>query len=145
MSDDKKNWLVQDEAITYLQKVSIRESKAAIELREVTAKHEEAIMQISPEEGQFLGMLVKLIGAKKTLEVGVFTGYSSLCVAEALPKDGKIEAMDVSEEFTNIAKEYWKKGGVEDKINLTLAPASETLDKLIDNNESGTFDFAFIE
>eukprot|EP01080_Neovahlkampfia_damariscottae_P004171 gene4171-7481_t len=140
-----KNWLINDEAISYIEKVSRRESDVAVALRELTSNHKEAVMQISPEEGQFLSFLIKLIGAKKTLEVGVFTGYSTLVVAEALPKDGKIIAMDVSEEFTNVAKDFWKKGGVEDKIKLTLAPASETMDKLIKNSESGTFDFAFID
>jgi len=102
-------------------------------------------MQISADEGQFLQMLVKLIGAKKTLEVGVFTGYSSLAVALALPEDGKVFALDVSEEYTNVARRYWKEAGVEHKIDLRLAPGVETLTKLIAEGHSGTFDFAFID
>jgi predicted O-methyltransferase YrrM len=102
-------------------------------------------MQISPEQGQFMALLVKLIGAKKTLEIGVFTGYSSLVVALALPADGKIVACDVSEEYTNIARRYWQQAGVEDKIDLHIAPALETLDHLLAAGEAGTFDFAFID
>jgi predicted O-methyltransferase YrrM len=102
-------------------------------------------MQISPEQGQFMALLVKLIGAKKTLEVGVFTGYSSLVVALALPADGKIVACDVSEEYTSVARRYWQQAGVADKIDLHIAPALETLDKLLTAGEAETFDFAFID
>jgi predicted O-methyltransferase YrrM len=102
-------------------------------------------MQISPEQGQFMALLVKLIGAKKTLEIGVFTGYSSLVVALALPADGKIVACDVSEEYTSVARRYWQRAGVEDKIDLHIAPALETLDKLLTAGEAETFDFAFID
>jgi predicted O-methyltransferase YrrM len=102
-------------------------------------------MQISPEQGQFMALLVKLIGAKKTLEVGVFTGYSSLVVALALPADGKIVACDVSEEYTSVARRYWQQAGVADKIDLHIAPALETLDNLLTAGERETFDFAFID
>jgi caffeoyl-CoA O-methyltransferase len=106
---------------------------------------EEAGMQIGPDQGQFMGFLVKSIGAKKCLEVGVFTGYSSTAVAMALPDDGKFVACDVSEEFTSVAKRYWSLAGVESKVDLRLGTAVETLDSLIAGGESGTFDFAFID
>jgi predicted O-methyltransferase YrrM len=144
--DDKKDWLVKQEALNYIRSISVKESKTAQSIKEVTTTlGPKSIMQISSEEGQFLSFLVKLINAKKTLEIGVFTGYSTLCIAEALPKDGQIIAMDVSKEFTDIAQDQWKKSGVQDKINLILAPASETMDKLIKDSQEGTFDFAFIE
>jgi predicted O-methyltransferase YrrM len=102
-------------------------------------------MQISPEQGQFMSLLVQLIGAKKALEIGVFTGYSSLVVALALPPEGKMVACDVSEEYTSIARRYWEQAGVADKIDLRIAPAIATLDKLIAAGETDTFDFAFID
>ncbi len=102
-------------------------------------------MQISPEQGQFMALLVQLIGAKKTLEIGVFTGYSALVVAQALPEDGQVIACDVSEEYTAIALSYWQKANVARKIDLRISPALDTLDGLIAAGESGTFDFAFID
>ena len=129
----------------YLLSISLREPTILTQLRQETSQMPRSIMQISPEQGQFMALLVKLIGAKKTLEVGVFTGYSSLVVALALPADGKIVACDVSEEYTNIARRYWQQAGVEDKIDLHIAPALETLDKLLTAGEAGTFDFAFID
>jgi caffeoyl-CoA O-methyltransferase len=104
-----------------------------------------AQMQISPDQAQFMQLLVKLIQAKKTLEVGVFTGYSSLWVALGLPDDGQIIACDVSEEYTSIARPFWKEAGVEPKIDLRLRPALETLDELLAGGQAGTFDFAFID
>ena len=129
----------------YLLSVSLREPTILSKLRQETAQLPMSQMQISPEQGQFMALLVKLIGAKKTLEVGVFTGYSSLVVALALPADGKIVACDVSEEFTSIARRYWQEAGVADKIDLHIAPALETLDNLLTTGEAGTFDFAFID
>ncbi len=102
-------------------------------------------MQVSPEQGQLMGLLVQLIGAKKCLEVGVFTGYSALVVALNLPDDGRLIACDVSDEFTSIARRYWHEAGVDRKISLHIAPALETLDRLLANGESDTFDFAFID
>jgi caffeoyl-CoA O-methyltransferase len=102
-------------------------------------------MQISPEQGQFMGLLVELMGAKKTLDIGVFTGYSALSVAMALPENGRVIACDMNVEWTKIAKRFWEMAGQSHKIDLRLAPALETLQGLIDNNESGTFDFAFID
>ena len=129
----------------YLLSVSLREPTILSKLRQETAQLPMSQMQISPEQGQFMALLVKLIGAKKTLEVGVFTGYSSLVVALALPEDGKIVACDVSEEFTSIARRYWQEAGVADKIDLHIAPALETLGNLLTAGEAGTFDFAFID
>jgi caffeoyl-CoA O-methyltransferase len=102
-------------------------------------------MQIAPDQGQFMALLIRLIGAKKALEVGVFTGYSSLCIALALPPDGKLIACDISEEYTSIAKRYWQKAGVTDRIDLRIAPALETLDQLLVAGQANTFDFAFID
>ena len=133
------------EIIEYLRSVSVREADVLQQLRQETAQHPRAIMQIAPEQGQFMALLVQLIGAKKVLEVGVFTGYSSLVVALALPPDGKLVACDVSEEYTAIARRYWQQAGIEDKIDLHIAPALETLEKLLSRGEAGTFDFAFID
>ena len=129
----------------YLLAVSLREPTILTQLRQETAQMPRSIMQISPEQGQFMALLIKLIGAKRTLEVGVFTGYSSLVVALALPADGKIVACDVSEEYTSVARRYWQQAGVADKIDLHIAPALETLDKLLTAGEAGSFDFAFID
>jgi len=129
----------------YLLSVSLREPEILRKLRYETANHPRANMQISPEQGQFMRLLIQLLGAKKTLEVGVFTGYSSLSVALALPADGKVVACDVSEEYTAIARRYWQQAGVADKIDLRLAPALETLDQLLATGQAGTFDFAFID
>jgi caffeoyl-CoA O-methyltransferase len=104
-----------------------------------------ARMQISPEQGQFMALLVQLLGAMKTLEIGVYTGYSTLCVALALPAQGKLVACDISEEWTATAKRYWKLAGVQDRIELHLAPALHTLDRLLSEGQRGTFDFAFVD
>ncbi|QNP30644.1 class I SAM-dependent methyltransferase [Cylindrospermopsis curvispora] len=129
----------------YLLRNSLRELDILSELRRETAKLPMSMMQISPEQGQFMALLIKILGAKKTLDIGVFTGYSSLVVALSLPDDGKIIACDISEEYTSMARIYWQKAGVADKIDLQLAPALETLDKLLAAGEGGTFDFAFID
>jgi len=135
-----------DEVADYLRSVAVREPDVLARLREETQSGvRAAIMQITPEQGAFMAMLVRMIGAKKTLEVGVYTGYSSLSVALALPEDGRITACDTSEEWTAIAQRYWKEAGVEHKIDLHLRPAVETLDELIANGASGTYDFSFID
>ncbi|MEH2178307.1 O-methyltransferase [Nostoc sp.] len=136
---------LDNQLYNYLLSVSLREPEILGRLRQETANHPRSGMQISPEQGQLMRLLVQLIGAKKTLEVGVFTGYSSLSVALALPTDGKIIACDVSEEFTAIARRYWLEAGVADKIDLRLAPALETLDRLLATGQAETFDFAFID
>lgn len=129
----------------YFQSISGREPEILRQLRQETANHPMGMMQIAPEQGQFMALLVKLFGAKKTLEVGVFTGYSTLAVALALPEDGKIIACDVSEEYTAIARRYWEQAGVSHKIDLIIAPAVDTLERLLVRGEGNTFDFAFID
>jgi predicted O-methyltransferase YrrM len=136
---------LENQLYDYLLSISLREPDILQQLREETAKHPMGMMQIAPEQGQFMEMLVQLMGATKTLEVGVFTGYSSLCVALALPSNGQIIACDVSEEYTTIARRYWEAAGVANKISLRLGPAIDTLDKLIAEGQAGTFDFAFID
>lgn len=137
--------VMSDPLYDYLLGASLRELPLLKRLREETARHPRATMQISPEQGQFMQLLVKLLGAKRCIEVGVFTGYSSLCVALALPRDGHLLACDVSEEFTSVARRYWKEAGVEAKIELKLAPALETLDAHIEAGEARTYDLAFID
>lgn len=134
-----------EEVYDYLIGVSLREHPVLAALRDATRGHPRAGMQISPEQGQFMAMLVKLIGAKKTLEIGVFTGYSSLATALALPGDGRIVACDINAEFTAMGREHWARAGVAHKIDLRLAPATETLDALLAAGEAGNFDFAFID
>ena len=129
----------------YLLSNSLREPELLAQLRQETAQHPMAQMQIAPEQGQFMALLVQLMGAKKTLEVGVFTGYSALVVALALPADGKVVACDVSEEYTAIARRYWQAAGVADKIELRIGPAVDTLDQLLAAGQAETFDFAFID
>jgi predicted O-methyltransferase YrrM len=129
----------------YILDHSIREHAAQTALRAATDAHPYAQMQISPEQGQFMAMLVKLLGARRTIEVGVFTGYSALTVALALPDDGKLLACDISDEYTQIGKPFWAQAGVAHKIDLQLAPAQITLDARIAAGESGQYDFAFID
>lgn len=141
----KKSITLTDSLYDYITRVSLREPPLLKRLREETASNLLANMQIAPEQGQFMALLIPLMGARKALEIGVFTGYSSLCVAMALPPDGKLVACDVSDEWTQIARRYWKEAGVEHKIELHLAPARDTLDRLLRNGEAGTFDFVFID
>ncbi|MCH7943798.1 MAG: class I SAM-dependent methyltransferase [Proteobacteria bacterium] len=136
---------LDDEIYDYLLRVSLREADVLRRLREETAAMPLSIMQIAPEQGQFMALLVELMGAVRCIEVGVFTGYSSLAVALALPPEGRITACDVSEEFTAVARRYWRQAGVDHKIDLRLAPALETLDGLIAEGARGTYDFAFID
>jgi caffeoyl-CoA O-methyltransferase len=129
----------------YVLSHSVREPAVLKELRAETAKLPMAMMQIGPEQGQFMGLLVELTGAKRAIEVGTFTGYSSLSVALAMPADGRLIACDVSEEYTSIARHYWAKAGVAGKIELKLGPALATLDGLLAQDGAGSFDFAFID
>lgn len=134
-----------DTVYDYLLAVSLREDPVLARLREETLAHPMANMQISPEQGQFMALLARLAGAVQCIEVGVFTGYSSLCLARALPEKGRILACDVSEEYTAVARRYWAEAGVADRIELRLAPALETLDGLLAKTGPGTFDFGFID
>ncbi len=129
----------------YLLSVSLRENETLTKLREETNRHAASIMQISPDQGQFMSLLIKMLGAQKTLDIGVFTGYSSLVVALALPESGKVIACDRDPRSTEIARRYWDKAGMTHKIDLRLAPALATLDRLIADGESGSFDFVFID
>lgn len=139
-----KTFLPED-LYKYLTSVSVREPAVLGRLREETEKLPQGGMQSPPEHGQFLALLVQLMGARRTIEVGVFTGYSSLAVALALPNDGRILACDVSEEFTSIARRYWKDAGVDHMIELRIGPALETLKELIGQRQQSRFDFAFID
>lgn len=134
-----------DTILDYLRDHGVREAPVLAALRKETASLPMAVMQIAPEQGQLLAMLVRLIGARRTLDIGVFTGYSSLVTALALPEDGQVVALDVSEEWTSMGRRYWQQAGVSDRIDLRLAPALETLDGLIEDGQSGQFDFAFID
>jgi len=134
-----------DNMYEYVLASSLRESDVLSRLRLETDKDSSAIMQIPPEQGQLMALLVKLLGAKRTIEIGVYTGYSALCVAQAMPVDSYTVACDVSEEWTNIAKKYWKEADVDKKIDLRLAPAFETLELLIDGGQSESYDFVFID
>ena len=129
----------------YLWDKGIDEHPALKELRIETAGLPESMMQICPEQGALMGNLIRMISAKRTIEVGTFTGYSALVVALALPKDGEVIACDVSEEWTAIGKEKWEQAGVSHKIDLRLGPAVDTLDELIQQGQKGSFDFAFID
>jgi caffeoyl-CoA O-methyltransferase len=140
-----KTFTLPDKLYRYLIENSLRESELLRRLREETMRLPMSGMQIAPEQGQFLGLLVRLIGARHAIEIGVFTGYSSLSVALAMPGDGRLIACDVSESWTAVARRYWREAGVDAMIDLRLAPALETLDSLIEAGRSGTFDFGFID
>jgi predicted O-methyltransferase YrrM len=141
----KRTLQLTDTLYQYLLDHSLREHPAQTALRKATMQHRHAGMQIAPEQGQLMALLIKLSGAKRALEVGVFTGYSALTVALALPEDGRLLACDVSDEYTRIGKPFWEQAGVAHKIELRLAPAIETLDARLTGGEHGTYDFAFID
>ena len=135
---------VTPELIDYVYRFGARETAAQVKSRKETAELPMAMMQIGPDQGAFMGLMAKAIGARRCLEIGVFTGYSALSVALALPADGKIVALDISKDFTDRARPIWKEAGVEGKIDLRIGPALESLDKMIASHE-GPFDFAFID
>ena len=134
-----------EELSDYIAGVSLREPDLLRRLREETARVPMAGMQIAPDQGQFMALLARLVGARRCLEIGTFTGYSALAVALALPADGKMICCDVSEEWTQVARRYWREAGIADRIELRLAPAADTLAELIAAGETGSFDFAFID
>lgn len=140
-----KTFTLPDKLYRYLIENSLREPDVLRRLREETMRLPMARMQIAPEQGQFMQLLLRLLGARQAIEVGVFTGYSSLSTALALPEGGRLIACDVSETWTAVARRYWREAGVEHKIDLRLAPALQTLDGLIDDGRSGSFDFGFID
>jgi caffeoyl-CoA O-methyltransferase len=136
---------VTSELLDYVRRVGVREPDVLRRLREETSRLPMANMQIAPEQGALMSLLVRLMGARLTLEVGSFTGYSSTCVALALPDDGQIVCCDVSQEWTDVARRAWADAGVAAKVSLRLAPATETLEKMLADGEAGSFDFAFID
>lgn len=141
-----KTLCITEKLYEYMLSVSLREPEVLRELRLETGLDEQANMQIAPEQGQFMALLVRLLGAKKTLDIGVYTGYSSLCIGLALPQDGRVIACDLNRQWTDIAKRYWHKAGVGDKIDLRLGPARQTLEELLANKAAAaSFDFAFID
>jgi len=130
---------------TYVQTVGVRPTPVRLALRDATNALENASMQISIEQGEFMHLLLKLIGAKNCLEVGTFTGYSALVTAEALPEDGKLVCCDISAEYPSVGKPMWEAAGIADKIDLRIGPAVDTLDALLAEGRAGTFDFCFID
>ena len=129
----------------YLLDHSLRESDTLRRLRDHTARHERAQMQIAPEQGQFMALLAEMIGARRMLEIGTFTGYSAMCLASALPPDGVLICCDVDAEYTAIGLPYWEEAGVADRIDLRIAPAMQTLDELLGANQAQCFDLAFVD
>lgn len=129
----------------YVVANAVKETDVLRRLREETARHPMSIMQISPDQGQFMGVLVRSLGVRLAIEVGVFTGYSSIAIASNLPDDGELVACDVSEEYTAVARRYWKEAGVDGRIDLRIAPAADTLRNLLEERGPGTFDFVFID
>ena len=140
-----KTYGLSDQEHQYLMQNTVREHPLMTELRLETMALPMARMQIAPEQAQFMQLLLKMLGARRAIEVGVFTGYSALAIAMALPEDGHLLACDISEEYTAIARPYWQRAGMESKIDLRLAPASETLDGLLAEGGAGSYDFAFID
>jgi predicted O-methyltransferase YrrM len=140
----KQSLQITERLYSYILEFGFRDDPLLKALRDETAKMPNSMMQIAPEQGQFMALLAQLMGVKKALEIGTFTGYSSLSVARALPADGKLICCDVSEEYTAVARRYWTKAGVADKIDLRIAPALETLAALT-RTDAGTFDMAFID
>jgi predicted O-methyltransferase YrrM len=136
---------ISDDLAAYVRELGAREPAVLTRLREATAALPQHRMQVAPEEGAFLAMLVELTGARRCIEVGTFTGYSSTAVALALPADGRLVCCDVSEEWTAIARRHWDEAGVADRIDLRIAPAVETLDGLLADGEEGSYDFAFVD
>lgn len=140
----RSSFLMDAQLADYFTRIGFREPALLAELREETARHPMAQMQIAPEQGQFMQLLVQMLGAKRIIEVGVFTGYSSLAMAMVLPEDGEILACDISEEWTAVAQRYWQRAGQADRIRLVLAPAQDTLQAEIDRG-AAAYDFAFID
>lgn len=137
--------ILDEDQYAYYQRVAFRDSEVLRELREETAALPEAGMQISPEQGALMALLAETVGARRTVEVGCFTGYSALMVASVLPADGKLVTMDMSDEWTAIGRKYWEKAGVAERIDLRLGPALDTLDALIAEDGPGAYDFAFVD
>ncbi len=142
---NRKTVGLADEVFDYVIKTSLRDDDILRRLREETGALEFGMMQIAPDQGQFMALLATMTGACRAIEVGTFTGYSALCIARALGDDGKLVACDVSNEWTGIARRYWKEAGVAERIDLHIAPALETLETLVAQGNAGSFDIAFID
>lgn len=140
-----KNIGLSNSLYHYLLSISLRESQLLNQLRQETAERRDGTMQIAPDQGQLMALLIQLMGAKNGIEIGTFTGYSTLWLALALPTDGRIITCDVNEKTTAVACQYWQQAGIANKIDLRIAPATETLQQLIESGQNGTFDFAFID
>lgn len=136
---------IDDRTYDYLCNVAVNEPELLTRLREETAQLDYSVMQISPEQGQFMSLLIKLMGAKRAIEIGTFTGYSSICVANAMPDDGRLICCDTSPQWTAVAEKYWAIAGLQDKITLYTQPAEKTLEMLLDEGAQGSFDFIFID
>ena len=136
---------IDDRLYSYILNVAVDESELLGQLRAETAQLDDAVMQISPEQGQFMSLLVHLTGARKALEIGTFTGYSSICIAAALPEDGQLTCCDISTQWAGIAERYWKKAGLQDRITLKIQPAEDTLQVLLHEGAEKSFDFIFID
>ncbi|EEZ3329264.1 methyltransferase domain-containing protein, partial [Escherichia coli] len=136
---------LDDALYQYLIDVSLRDSPVKARLRAETASLPMSRWQVAPEQGQFLALLVKLTGAKRILEIGTFTGYSALCMAEALPEGGHILCCDLAGEYNDIARSYWRDAGVDSRIELRLGPALATLEGLVAGDQQGSFDLVFID
>ena len=140
-----RNTYIEEHIYDYILNTSLRDTPLYEQLRSETAEMPMGGMQISPDQGQFMALVVKLIGARRILEIGTFTGYSSLVMAQALPADGTIVACDVSAEYTDVARRYWAEAGVANKIDLRIGPGAETLSQLLAEGGAATFDIAFID
>lgn len=136
---------IDDRTYDYIYNVAVDEPELLQQLRAETAQMEFASMQISPEQGQFMSLLIRLLGATRAIEIGTFTGYSSICVASAMPEEGRLVCCDISPQWTQVAEKYWALAGLEHKIDLFSQPAQQTLQQLLDDGAAGTFDFVFID
>lgn len=136
---------IDDRIYSYLCDVSVNEPELLRQLRQETAQIEYSVMQISPEQGQFMSLLIKLMSARRAIEIGTYTGYSSICIASAMPADGKLICTDISPQWTFVAEKYWAKAGLENKIELFSQPAELTLQMLLDDGAQKSFDFIFID
>ena len=137
--------LVAQEVYDYALEVSPPEPDVLARLREATAAIPHSEMQIGPDQGRLMALLVKLLGARRCIEIGTYTGYSALAVALALPDDGRLIACDVNAEWTNVGRRFWREAGVDSRIDLRVRPALETLDELLEGGAAGSFDFAFLD
>ena len=136
---------IDDRTYDYLCNVAVNEPELLTQLREETAQLDYSVMQISPEQGQFMSLLIRLMGAKRAIEIGTFTGYSSICIASAMPQDGQLICCDTSPQWTAMAEKYWALAGLEDKITLYTQPAEKTLEMLLDEGAEKSFDFIFVD